>query len=81
ASRGTGEKNLLDQLLGSDAIEPGAPDRPEEPNQAVGPREIRTMLGDDMGQPHGEFRTMCVRTCDGYFFPMSNAASLGDFER
>ncbi|RWO25091.1 DUF2865 domain-containing protein [Mesorhizobium sp.] len=83
ASRGTGEKNLLDQLLGSDAIEPGAPDRPEEPDQAVGPRDIRNMLdnADDMGQPHGEFRTMCVRTCDGYFFPMSNAASLGDFER
>lgn len=79
ASRGTG--NLLDQLLGSEAIKPGAPDRPEEPSQAVGPRDIRTMLADDMGQPHGEFRTMCVRTCDGYFFPMSNAASLGDFER
>lgn len=33
------------------------------------------------GSPNGEYRTMCVRTCDGYFFPMSNAASLGDFER
>ncbi|MGB5801324.1 MAG: DUF2865 domain-containing protein [Mesorhizobium sp.] len=32
-------------------------------------------------QPHGEFRTMCVRTCDGYFYPMSNAATLRDFER
>jgi hypothetical protein len=32
-------------------------------------------------QATGEFRTMCVRTCDGYFFPMSNAATLGDFER
>jgi hypothetical protein len=32
-------------------------------------------------QGTGEFRTMCVRTCDGYFFPMSNAATLGDFER
>lgn len=32
-------------------------------------------------QAAGEFRTMCVRTCDGYFFPMSNAATLGDFER
>ncbi len=29
----------------------------------------------------GEYRTMCVRTCDGYFFPMSNAASVGNFER
>ncbi|KQZ13421.1 hypothetical protein ASD44_04520 [Mesorhizobium sp. Root554] len=33
------------------------------------------------GSPDGEYRTMCVRTCDGYFYPMSNAASLGDFER
>lgn len=32
-------------------------------------------------QPQGEFRTMCVRTCDGYFYPVSNAASLRDFER
>jgi hypothetical protein len=32
-------------------------------------------------QAAGEFRTMCVRTCDGYFFPMSNAATLGDFQR
>lgn len=31
--------------------------------------------------PSGEFRTMCVRTCDGYFFPMSNAANVGDFQR
>ncbi len=33
------------------------------------------------GSPNGQYRTMCVRTCDGYFFPMSNAATLGDFER
>ncbi|PLP57471.1 hypothetical protein CYK37_20285 [Mesorhizobium loti] len=31
--------------------------------------------------PSGEFRTMCVRTCDGYFFPMSNAATASDFQR
>ncbi|MBT1154914.1 DUF2865 domain-containing protein [Aminobacter anthyllidis] len=29
----------------------------------------------------GEYRTLCVRTCDGYFFPMSNAADLSDFQR
>jgi hypothetical protein len=29
----------------------------------------------------GAFRTLCVRTCDGYFFPMSNAASPSDFGR
>lgn len=27
------------------------------------------------------FRTMCVRTCDGYFYPMSNAATVSDFDR
>ena len=31
--------------------------------------------------PPGEYRTACVRTCDGYFFPMSNASSLGDLDR
>ncbi|MGB3901184.1 MAG: DUF2865 domain-containing protein [Mesorhizobium sp.] len=39
-------------------------------------------LSLDQGpQPQGEFRTLCVRTCDGYFYPMSNAATLRDFER
>lgn len=31
--------------------------------------------------PPGEFSTMCVRTCDGYFFPISPNSSSGDFER
>ncbi|MER9616863.1 DUF2865 domain-containing protein [Mesorhizobium sp. M0207] len=76
ASRENGKRNLLDQLLGS---QPEEADQAEELSQ---PGNIRTVLNSaDMGQPQGEFRTMCVRTCDGYFFPMSNAASLGDFER
>jgi hypothetical protein len=29
----------------------------------------------------GQFRTACVRTCDGYFFPMSTSATTSDFER
>ena len=31
--------------------------------------------------PPGQYRTLCVRTCDGYFFPMSNASSPADFDR
>lgn len=31
--------------------------------------------------PPGNYRTLCVRTCDGYFFPMSNASSPMDFDR
>ncbi|MGD9913596.1 MAG: DUF2865 domain-containing protein [Rhizobiaceae bacterium] len=29
----------------------------------------------------GQYRTMCVRTCDGYYFPMSGASSAANFER
>jgi hypothetical protein len=29
----------------------------------------------------GEHRTLCVRTCDGYFFPISFATNPGSFER
>lgn len=27
------------------------------------------------------YQTMCVRTCDGYFFPISYASTVGDFDR
>jgi hypothetical protein len=29
----------------------------------------------------GNHRTLCVRTCDGYFFPISYSSSRGDFDR
>lgn len=29
----------------------------------------------------GNFRTLCVRSCDGFFFPVSSAASPSDFGR
>lgn len=29
----------------------------------------------------GRYRTLCVRTCDGYYFPMSGSSSQGDFGR
>ncbi|TIP14132.1 DUF2865 domain-containing protein [Mesorhizobium sp.] len=79
-NRNNGKENLLDRLLGDAGSEPDALDGPSDEQ-----RGIRAMLnqpdGMDLPRLGGEFRTMCVRTCDGYFFPMSNAASLGDFER
>lgn len=39
------------------------------------------VIEPEFGQATGDYRTLCVRTCDGYFFPMSNAASLSDFQR
>ncbi len=29
----------------------------------------------------GRYRTMCVRTCDDYYFPISPASSIGDLKR
>jgi hypothetical protein len=37
--------------------------------------------GQQLQELGRSYRTTCVRTCDGYFFPMSYAASLADFER
>ncbi|CAN7560686.1 DUF2865 domain-containing protein [Mesorhizobium amorphae] len=81
AARESGNGNLFDQLFGGsghlDALE--QPDYPDE-ERAIR-RVINQPDGMDLPRLSGEYRTMCVRTCDGYFFPMSNAASLGDFER
>lgn len=33
------------------------------------------------GSGSGGYRTLCVRTCDGFFFPISSAASPADFGR
>lgn len=34
-----------------------------------------------IGGLSGQFRTLCVRTCDGYYFPISWSVSSGAFER
>ncbi|MHA6641906.1 DUF2865 domain-containing protein [Mesorhizobium sp. A623] len=65
------QRNIdLDDALQADTVEP------------AGKGYLNTLMRVTTAEaPRGEFRTMCVRTCDGYFFPMSNAASLRDFER
>ncbi|RAZ74472.1 DUF2865 domain-containing protein [Mesorhizobium atlanticum] len=91
ASRDNGGGNLFEQLFGRQDEQLEAPDAPDMPDAADAPlddpsvRNIRRVInqpdGMDLPRLGGEFRTMCVRTCDGYFYPMSNAASVGDFER
>ena len=44
---------------------------PEEEQPAEAPR---ARVGET-------YQTMCVRTCDGYFFPISYASTVGDFDR
>jgi len=59
-------------------------ERADRPNETLADRALQDLLTDPDEAPlprGGAYRTMCVRTCDGYFFPMSNAASVSDFER
>ncbi|MBW8908555.1 MAG: DUF2865 domain-containing protein, partial [Mesorhizobium sp.] len=89
AARDNGGGSLFEQLFGRQ--DPGSPTLDDVPEEADVPpddpsvRNIRRVInqpdGMDLPRLGGEFHTMCVRTCDGYFFPMSNAASVGDFER
>ncbi|PBB81098.1 hypothetical protein CK218_12020 [Mesorhizobium sp. WSM3879] len=86
AARNNGGGNLFEQLFGRGDEEIATLDTPEAlPPDDPSARNIRRVIkqsdGMDLPRMNGEFRTVCVRTCDGYFFPMSNAASVGDFER
>jgi hypothetical protein len=78
-----GGTNLFDQLFGGNSQQLDTLDNTLD--QPDGPGEERSVLNrpgvPDFPSVGGEFHTSCVRTCDGYFFPMSNSASSGDFER
>jgi hypothetical protein len=37
--------------------------------------------GGGVGLSGGPYRTLCVRTCDGYYFPISHAAGSGELKR
>lgn len=77
-------RSLLEQLFGG-PVRAGDADRarhvvPVEPGEAA-PSPSRRGSIDYVGRPQGTFRTMCVRTCDGYFFPVSYASSADEFGR
>ena len=54
-----------------------------QPSRHVAPQTkiVASRFSDtgDTGYADGAYRTVCVRLCDGYFFPISNAASPGAF--
>src|SRR5690606_734638 len=58
---------------------------PREP--VVRERENRGQIvidgrtGTRIGQLTGRYRTMCVRSCDGYYFPISNSVPQSGFAR
>ncbi|HTV71835.1 MAG TPA: DUF2865 domain-containing protein [Rhizobiaceae bacterium] len=64
--------SLFDQLFGGGIRRDGSSDTTIEPYENDGTGHYG---------PSGSFRTVCVRTCDGYFFPMSGGSSGRDFTR
>jgi len=46
-----------------------------------GPKSIVTPGGEapGMSAPNGTYRTLCVRTCDGFYYPISYATNPGRF--
>ncbi len=67
-------RSLFDQLFGG-----GVKQRETIEDR---PRERVTLRPGTSGDfSGGAYRTLCVRTCDGYYFPMSGASSQSNFER
>ena len=67
-----GEQQPLEQQSGRQLVE----GRPATVTRILNPNGEVSVLG-----PAGQFATMCVRTCDGYYFPMSPDSSSADFDR
>lgn len=65
------DEEALYDLLNRGSIEYLAPGQDEE--------NVRVVPGVDHSLR--AYRTMCVRTCDGYYFPMSQSSSRDDFVR
>jgi hypothetical protein len=74
------DADLFARLSGADVVD-------DERTQAplAGPVNVTRVLNPngevDVYGPQGNFATMCVRTCDGYFFPVSPNSSAADFQR
>lgn len=83
-SRDGGSRSLFDQLFGGQ-VRQGLPAEETVRAGEEDDTQIRRILRPDghitFAAPPGEYRTLCVRTCDGYFFPMSSASSSIDFDR
>lgn len=52
-------------------------------NDAMDMRQSLTLADEsiDLNDPTGTYRTMCVRRCDGYYFPISYGSSPAQFDQ
>jgi Protein of unknown function (DUF2865) len=76
--------DLFQRVFGDGVVQQDEP--PEWEDQASnGPGNVVRILNPsgqtDVYGPSGEFSTTCVRTCDGYFFPVSPNSTAADFDR
>lgn len=89
-----GARNLFDQIFGGGIRQRGSLDelgapigrRDESRNVRRVPQPTEGGWVNEGGRirfsaPPGSYRTLCVRTCDGYYFPISNSSRPSDFER
>jgi hypothetical protein len=89
-----GARSLLDQIFGGGIPQRGSIDELGEPSfrrdedhyvRRVPESMEGGWINDDghirYSAPPGSYRTLCVRTCDGYYFPMSSASSPSEFDR
>lgn len=55
----------------------------EKPRSKIRPKRNSSpsITAEPGGLRNGGYQTMCVRSCDGFFFPLSSSASPSDFER
>ena len=87
-------QGFFESLFGSGTPSPVAQPRPALPPPLMSPfgyrapanlpyRPRENSIDDGGSQPdrNGRFRTLCVRMCDGYYYPISFAATRGSFYR
>lgn len=82
-----GPRNLLEKIFGGgirqrEIIEDvGPPQRRETKQARRDPAETMAGGGMRFSAPPGRYRTLCVRSCDGYYFPLSTSSRPSDFAR
>lgn len=74
-------KNFLERLFNPEVNRPVAVAAPPEQGTVLQRNDSNDNGGYDTGFGRGRYRTLCVRTCDGYYFPISYATSRDGFAR
>jgi len=82
----TGPRNLLEQIFGGGVrqrqiIEDMEPPRRRDTRQVRSSPADGAAGGMRFSAPPGRYRTLCVRTCDGYYYPLSTSSRPSDFAR